>query len=235
MKVRIPYRPIDIVCFLLLAFLCYQAHQVVRHLVGAALDRYDACALAYCLMGNHWHFVVRPTKAGQMSRFFRWLTLTHAMRWRVSHNTVGYGHLYQGRYKSFPVEPGASLLNVCRYVERNALTTGEVHSAEDWRWSSLWVRQQGTAAQRSLLCDWPTQRPADWIRHVNAVITAKEKSRWELSLARGRPFGDDQWTVRTLKKTRLEHITRAEGGAHGRKGADNTCPWALAACPSHSP
>ena len=37
MKIRIPYRPVHIVLFLLLAFLCYQAHQLVRHLFGAAL------------------------------------------------------------------------------------------------------------------------------------------------------------------------------------------------------
>jgi hypothetical protein len=37
MKVRIPYQPVHIVLFLLLAFLCYEAHQLVRHLVGAAL------------------------------------------------------------------------------------------------------------------------------------------------------------------------------------------------------
>lgn len=37
MKVSIPYQPVHIALFLLLAFLCYQAHQGVRHLVGAAL------------------------------------------------------------------------------------------------------------------------------------------------------------------------------------------------------
>jgi hypothetical protein len=37
MKFRVPYRPVHIAIFLLLAFLCYQAHQLVRHLVGAAL------------------------------------------------------------------------------------------------------------------------------------------------------------------------------------------------------
>ena len=68
-----------------------------------AHEREPLRILAYCLMGNHFHFVVWPTAAGQMSRFFRWLTLTHAVRWRVSHRTVGYGHLYRGRFKSFPV------------------------------------------------------------------------------------------------------------------------------------
>ena len=61
--------------------------------------------LSYCVMGNHWHFVVRPRQEGQMSRFFRWLTLTHAVRWRVAHHSVGYGHLYRGRFKAFVVQP----------------------------------------------------------------------------------------------------------------------------------
>jgi hypothetical protein len=43
------------------------------------------------------HFVVWPQRGGQVTEFFRWLTHTHAMRWRVSHHTVGYSHLYQGR------------------------------------------------------------------------------------------------------------------------------------------
>ena len=62
------------------------------------------------------------------------------MRWRVAHHTVGYGHVYQGRFKSFPIERDEHLLTVCRYVERNALTAGAAKRAEDWRWSSLYVR-----------------------------------------------------------------------------------------------
>jgi putative transposase len=53
--------------------------------------------LAYCILSNHWHFVVSPERDVQLSHFFRWLAHTHAMRWRISHRTVGHGHLYQGR------------------------------------------------------------------------------------------------------------------------------------------
>ena len=177
--------------------------------------------LAYCLMGNHWHFVAWPEEDGQLTRFFRWLANTHAMRWRVAHHTVGYGHLYQGRYKSFPVQAGEPLLKVCRYVERNPLTAGLVRRAEDWRWSSLWVREYGTAEQKAVLADWPDRRPRRWAERVNATVSEKEKSRWELSLARSRPFGDDGWTAATVKMMGLEHTVRSEGGDHGaRKGED---------------
>jgi len=186
------------------------------------LEAHKRCPLrilSYCLMGNHWHFVVWPKEDGELTDFFRWLAHTHAMRWRVSHNTVGYGHLYQGRYKSFPVQP-ESLLKVCRYVERNALTAGEVERAEDWHWSSLWVRESGTAEQKMVLTAWPMDRPKDWTDRVNAVITKKEQERWKLSLGRSQPFGDDGWRAVAAKKLGLEYTMRGEGGDHGAKRVD---------------
>jgi hypothetical protein len=76
----------------------------------------------------------------RLSAFMNWLTLTHTQRWRHAHHTVGYGPLYQGRFKSFPIQRDEHLLSVCRYVERNPLRAGIVERAEDWRWSSLWHR-----------------------------------------------------------------------------------------------
>ncbi len=178
------------------------------------LEAYQRCPLrilSYCIMGNHWHFVAWPPKDGELTEFFRWLAHTHAMRWRVSHNTVGYG-LYHGRCKGFPVQPGPSLLKVCRYVERNPLRADLVERAEDWRWSSLWTREHAADEQKSLLHDSPTPRPADWLDRVNAVTTKKEQSHWIVSLSRSQPFGDDAWTGQTVKKLGLEHTVRGEGG-----------------------
>ena len=97
--------------------------------------------LAWCAMRTHWHFVVWPQAEGEVTGYFRWLAHTHAMRWHVAHNTVGRGHLYQGRFKSFPIQEDEHFLTVCRYVERNALTANVVRRAEDWRWGSLWARR----------------------------------------------------------------------------------------------
>jgi len=68
-------------------------------------------------------------------------TLTHVQRFHASHGTVGIGHLYQGRYKSFPVQGNAYYLTVMRYVESNPVRAGIVEQAGDWRWSSFAVRQ----------------------------------------------------------------------------------------------
>src|SRR5947199_4939589 len=60
--------------------------------------------LAYCLMPNHWHMVLWPEKDGELSDFVRWLTHAHSMRWQAHFHTGGTGHIYQGRFKSFPIE-----------------------------------------------------------------------------------------------------------------------------------
>ena len=112
--------------------------------------------LAWCLMRNHWHFVVWPREEGEVTAHFRWLAHTHAMRWHVAHGTVGRGHLYQGRFKSFPVEEDEHFLTVCRYVERNALTAGVVDAC-----GGLALGQPlGTASWRRAI-EGDSQRLAD--------------------------------------------------------------------------
>ena len=171
-------------------------------------------------MPNHWHFVAWPEAEGQLTAFFRWLTHTHAMRWRVAHRTVGYGPLYQGRFKSFPVQDDGHLLTVARYVERNPLTAGLVARAEQWRWCSLWARSSGDDAVRSLLSPWPGGLPADWSDRVNAPLSARELDRLRVSLARGRPYGEDGWAERAVRELALEHTVRPEGRPPKTKGTN---------------
>jgi putative transposase len=176
-----------------------------------AHQRFPIRILAWCLMGNHWHLVVYPEKEGQVTSFFRWLTHTHAMRWRTSHRTIGLGPLYQGRFKSFLIERDGHLRTVCRYVERNALTAGLVERAEEWRWSSLYVREHGSPELRAILADWPIPRPRDWVRQVNLALTAKEKEAMQTSIRRSRPFGSETWLKQTVAEQHLEHTLRREG------------------------
>jgi putative transposase len=93
--------------------------------------------LGYCLMGNHWHLVLWPQRDGQLARFMQRLTITHVRRWTEHRHRVGWGSVYQGRFKSFPVQDDAHLTTVLRYVERNPLRAKLVPRAESWRWSSL--------------------------------------------------------------------------------------------------
>src|SRR5438309_2234837 len=122
--------------------------------------------LGYCLMPNHWHFVLWPERDGELTAFLRWLTHTHSMRWHAHYHTSGTGHLYQGRFKAFPVEEDEHLYTLLRYVERNPLRAGLVARAEDWRWSSLGRRYSGREEKQPLLHDWPVPRPKGWAERV---------------------------------------------------------------------
>ena len=62
--------------------------------------------------------------------FMQKLTVTHVRNWQEHRHRVGYGHVYQGRYKSFPVETDDYFYQVVRYVERNALRVGLAEGAE---------------------------------------------------------------------------------------------------------
>ena len=167
--------------------------------------------LAWCLMRSHWHFVVWPRREGEVTAYFRWLAHTHAMRWHVAHGTVGRGHLYQGRFKSFPVQEDEHFLTVCRYVERNALAAHVVDRAEAWRWGSLWARRHGGEALQALLSGWPTERPGDWVRLVNRPMTEKKVEGVRTCIARNRPYGDEDWQEKQARRMGLAHTLRREG------------------------
>lgn len=97
----------------------------------------------------------------------QWLTVTHARRWHAHRKSRGGGHVYQGRFKSFPVETDEHLLTVCRYVERNALRAGLTRRAELWQWGSLWRRERGPGLADGLLAEWPVDWPRDWVAAAN--------------------------------------------------------------------
>ena len=139
----------------------------------------------------------------------RWLTVTHTQRWHAAHQTLGTGALYQGRFKSFPIQADGHLLTVLRYVEQNALRAKLVQSADAWRYSSLPRRLKGDDA--GLLDDGPLPLPRDWRRHVQLPQTEAELAAVRRSVVRGSPFGEASWQERTAKRLHLESTLRARG------------------------
>jgi putative transposase len=165
---------------------------------------------AYIVMPNHFHMVLRPAGDTDLSEFMRWLTVTHTQRWHAFHETSGTGHLYQGRFKSFPVESDdRHFLCVCRYVERNALRAGLVTAAQHWRWCSLWRRLH--QANNVLLTAWPVPEPPDWLSLVNAPQTIAEEQALRCSVVRGRPYGSEQFQHWTADVLGLGQTLRAPG------------------------
>jgi len=129
---------------------------------------------AYCLMPNHWHMVLWPEKDGELAAFMQRLTVTHVDRWQRHRDQVGFGHVYQARFKSFPVETDEYFYQVVRYVERNPVKADLVERAEDWRWSSAAAHcracDNGDVAESPAECDWLVDRTAgmtsSWSEHL---------------------------------------------------------------------
>lgn len=183
-----------------------------ERVLGEALEHVPGVRLlSYCLMPNHWHLVVWPRGDGELSDFGHYLTLTHTQRWHAHYHHVGTGHLYQGRFKSFPVQSDDHLYAVLRYVERNALRANLVERAEDWRWGSLWRRQQTDVELLKILSPWPVAEPDQWLMLVNRPQNEAELKRVRMSAQRGRPFGTENWTAKVASKLGLESTLRSRG------------------------
>jgi len=145
--------------------------EAFERILAQTLETRPMRILAYCLLSNHWHLVLWPEHDGDLAGFMQKLTITHARNWQVNRRRVGYGHLYQGRYKSFPIENDEHFYQVVRYVERNALRAKMVRRAENWRFCSLWRRVNG---ETDLLSDWPLPRPRSWLQYVNQAQSEAE-------------------------------------------------------------
>ncbi|TSC69060.1 MAG: putative transposase [Parcubacteria group bacterium Gr01-1014_56] len=192
-------------------------YELFEKVLEEAKEKIGMRILSYCIMPNHWHLVLYPQHDGELSKFVNWLTLTHTQRWHASHRTIGYGHLYQGRYKSFLCEKDEHFVQLVRYVERNPLRANLVRQAEDWRWGSAWRRQRGTPRQRTLLDEWPVSMPRAYSKLLNEPQSEAEVAAMRRSVTRGNPFGSDVWTGNVIKKYDLEITIRPRG--RPRKGS----------------
>ena len=166
---------------------------------------------AYCLMPNHWHLLLWPRSDGELSEVMRWITVTHTQRWHAHRHSSGTGPVYQGRFKSFPVQTDEHFMTVARYVERNAVRGKLVERAEEWRWSSAnrVARQDDPLVE--FLSPWPMDRPQNWIELLNEPDRASQLDDLRSSAQRGRPFGSEDWIIIVAKQLRLEAALRPRG------------------------
>jgi putative transposase len=164
--------------------------------------------LAFCIMPNHWHFIIWPRSAAEMSRFLQSFTGTHAQRWRAAYLTTGRGCVYQGRYKAIPVQTERYFLNVCRYVERNPLRAHLVHGADEWPWSSCAARERGAD---QMIDAWPITCPSNWLAMVNTRENDDDLQHVRDAVSRSIPYGDPEWVGDTAKAMGVESRLRPRG------------------------
>jgi putative transposase len=163
--------------------------------------------LAWCLMPNHFHLVLWPQGDGDLSRWMQWLLTTHVRRYHKQHDTTG--HVWQGRFKAFPIQQDEHLLTVLRYVERNPLRAGLVAKLADWPWCSLRLHAQRD--RPAWYSEGPARRGANWPAYVARPQTDAELVALRRSVERGVPYGSARWQKKTIAALGLESTLRPRG------------------------
>lgn len=182
-------------------------YQAFEALFAPACERLPMRLLAYCLMPNHFHLVLWPRGDGDLGRWMQWQMTSHVRRYHRLRGSSG--HVWQGRFKAFPIQKDDHLLTVLRYVEQNPGRARLVPAAEQWRWSSAyWC---GRRSRPGWLSPWPLPRPRGWLARVNQPQTQQELAALRLSVNRGAPFGDLGWTRRVAARLGLESSLRPRG------------------------
>lgn len=120
-------------------------------LLGKVCRRFNWKIHGYCLMTNHYHFIVE-TIEGNLSNGMRQLNGVYTQHFNHTHHRVG--HVFQGRYKGILIEKEAYLLEASRYVVLNPVRARMVNNAEDWPWSSYQAMVGQQVTEEWLVTDW---------------------------------------------------------------------------------
>ncbi|NOX96890.1 MAG: transposase [Nitrospirae bacterium] len=185
-------------------------------LIEEAKSRYSVKILAYCLMPNHFHLVVMPIQAEELSKYMQWLMTSHVRRYHTCYGTSG--HVWQGRFKSFMIQEDRHLLTVLRYVEGNPVRANLVKSAKDWMWSS---NRESVGKNLHFLIDkLSIELPQDWGRYIDEPLTANELAKLSESTNRGSPYGTPIWQMKVSKDLGLESTLRPRGRPRKRIGKE---------------
>lgn len=183
-------------------------------LMREAQKLYSVKIFTYCLMPNHFHMVLLPARAEELSKWMQWLMTSHVRRYHRHYGTVG--HVWQGRFKSFIIQEDSHLLTVMRYVESNPVRALLVSSAKDWLWSSH--RERIDESPEQMVDKIPMELPKEWNRYVDEPLTEKELERVRKSTNRQSPFGSSNWQIKICTNFGLESTLRPRG--RPRKGAE---------------
>ena len=208
--------------------------------IAQAMERFDAEVLCYCLMGNHYHFVLH-TRQAKLSRLMRHVNGVYTQDFNRRHGKVG--HLFQGRFKAILVDRAAYLLTLCRYVELNPVRARMVAAVGDWPWSSYrahvglapappWLDSAGLHAYvlgRELRSEAEQRRAAT--KYAALVANAPEKSPWEEALRQQIYLGDDAFVERMQAHAEPARVHARETPRAHRSRPLTLAQW-LAAGPS---
>lgn len=167
-------------------------YRVYRNLMAEWCDRCQVEVWAYCFMPNHVHLVAVPAYADSLR-----LALGEAHRRytrRVNFRQAWRGHLWQGRFASFPMDENYLLL-AARYVELNPVRAGLAGNPGDYPWSSAAAHLAGQDDE--LVKAAPLlERVRDWGSFLNTALFEDQLEELRKHERTGRPLGKEDFVNR---------------------------------------
>jgi putative transposase len=122
--------------------------------VKRAKAKYDFRLENFCVMGNHFHFVIQPGRGESLSAIMRWILSVFAMAYNKIKGFTG--HVWGCRFFSRIIASLWELLQIFEYVDANPVEASQVEDRREWRWGGLWHDRTG--------CRDLVEKPADWLR-----------------------------------------------------------------------
>jgi len=173
---------------------------------------YSCSILSYCLMTNHVHLVVVPSKPESLINLIRDTHQRHSKIFNRKYNSSG--HNWQNRYYSCPCDEFHSIAAIC-YVELNPVRASIVSHAWDYPWSSAGFHAGFINNHHSDLLDrsWLKNRftTAEWIEFLLIEANHDEPEEIKRHTLQGVPLGGSQF----IKSVELEYgkvpILRSNG------------------------
>lgn len=109
--------------------------------VKRAKSKYDFRIDNFCIMGNHYHFIIQPGRGECLSDIMRWIMSVFAMAFN---RIMGYwGHVWGSRFFSSIIPSLGEFLRAFGYVDDNPVKAGRVADRRDWRYGGLWHHRSG--------------------------------------------------------------------------------------------
>jgi putative transposase len=186
-------------------------HASLLAIAASAFSACDAHAFAYCLMGNHYHFVLQ-TRQPNLSVLMHRINSTYSAAFNRRHGLCGA--VFEARFKAAHVDRDNYLLEACRYVDLNPVRAGLIGSPAEWTWSShaahtgrkpppCWL---ASAELHGMLMG---QQPEDAAQTAAAqrcytdwVQAGRGIKLWNQSLGGGRFLGDQAFVERVMRLAR---------------------------------
>jgi len=172
-----------------------------------AKEKFPIKIFAYCLMPNHYHFVLMPIQSDHLGKWIHWFTTVHAGKHHFYNQTSG--HIWQGRFKNIFVQDDYHFDTVIKYTERNPVRAGLVNAPSNWPWSSY--KESLGEKSYALLDERPINLQVGWEEFVNSPIKNTELENLRKCIKTQLPYGDEKWKKKVSEQLGIQCFPKPIG------------------------